>query len=349
MIRRFPAVSRSRAFDARYLEIEIREFTNPTNELVGLQSRSFEIGAPPQNIDVDGVRVSFKRIILDTVERVPRRLDFGCVRVNSDSNRAQVVSTGNLLRLTEAEQHLVDIHQRVSNLSLDLSVPTEGILGRVIRQPTAYRVEVDVENQAIKIALVFNIFRLVSPLPETARSAEPPVEPAAESFGAGYGGSQLHLTPTVPPDLAPSRNSGPRPIRTGLLETRLGHATSHDPMGTLTHADRAGQLMRFSGATVWVYRDIARTTLPIDGVVRNAMTAHAISGRSSRGPSSLTTSKPVTPDVVTVGSLRSSQLRNSKAEKPGQSPTRAFRHVAIVSYCVALHAPVSPDSIGARL
>jgi hypothetical protein len=44
-----------------------------------------------------------------------------------------------------------------------------------------YRVEVDVENQAIEIALVFNISRIVSPLPETARSAEPPVEPAAES------------------------------------------------------------------------------------------------------------------------------------------------------------------------
>jgi hypothetical protein len=58
---------------------------------------------------------------------------------------------------------------------------TKGILGRFVHQSGPYRIEMHIENQAIEIALVFNIFRLVSPLQEAACSAEPPVEPAAES------------------------------------------------------------------------------------------------------------------------------------------------------------------------
>ena len=112
---------------------------------------------------------------------MPGRLDFGRIRVDPDANRAEIAPTRRLLCCTEAEQYLFDFHQGRPNLLLHLSVTSKRILDGFLHQPGIHRVEVDVQDQAIEIALIFNEFRFVSALPDAAGSAETPVEPAAES------------------------------------------------------------------------------------------------------------------------------------------------------------------------
>ncbi len=56
--------------------------------------------------------------------------------------------------------------------SLHLPMPGKGILLRVVHQTTIHRIEVNVENESIKIALVLDELRLVPALPQRPGSTE---------------------------------------------------------------------------------------------------------------------------------------------------------------------------------
>ena len=86
-----------------------------------------------------------------------------------------------LLCLAEAQKHVFDVHQRRSEPSLHLPVPGKWVLLRVVHQTPVHRVEMNVQNQPIQIALILDVLCLVSPLPKAACSSVSPVEPATES------------------------------------------------------------------------------------------------------------------------------------------------------------------------
>jgi hypothetical protein len=164
-------------------------------------------------------------LVLFAIERMPGRLDFGRIRVDPGANRAEIAPTRSLLCCTEAEQHLFDVHQGRPNLLLYLSVTSEGILDGILHQPGLHRVEMDVQDQAIEITLIFNEFRFVSALPDAAGSAETPVESAAESV----------LNPVHP---APK---GDRRASDDKVEV-VGHQTPSENSPAITLLDVANDL-----------------------------------------------------------------------------------------------------------
>jgi hypothetical protein len=78
------------------------------------------------------------------------------------TDRRKVRLPGCTLRLPEAEQAVIDVNDWIRDAFDDLSMAAECVVSRSVNQPSGHRVEVDVKNYAIKIALLVDRFRLVA-------------------------------------------------------------------------------------------------------------------------------------------------------------------------------------------